>query len=66
VFKSAANKSALFLALLVALTAPAARIYAQAPDEPPTVVSGGDPEPTGEPRPLSTGVVLIPYLIYLA
>ncbi len=64
-FKSAAKKSAFFLALIVAITAPAARIYAQAPDEPPTVVSGGDPEPTGEPRPL-TIIVLMPYMFFLA
>jgi hypothetical protein len=64
VFKNAAKKSALFLALIIALTAPASRIYAQ------SVVSGGDPEPTGEPRPIPgavpSSVILIPYLISLA
>jgi hypothetical protein len=49
VFKTIAHKSALILALTV-LTAPVSRMYAQAAGSAPqpTVVTGGDPQPTGE------------------
>lgn len=50
-FKQVAHSSLLFL-MVASLVAPANRIYAQSATV--TVVSGGDPEPTGEPDSATT------------
>ncbi len=61
-FKTIAHKCALVLALTV-LTAPVSRMYAQAagPASQPTIVTGGDPQPTGESQ-----VIWILFLTSLA
>jgi hypothetical protein len=62
VFKTIAHRCVFALALTV-LTAPVSRMYAQAagPVPQPTVVTGGDPQPTGEAQ-----VIWILFLTSLA
>ncbi len=58
--KTIARLSSLAVALIV-LTVPATRMYAST--NPPTVVTGGDPQPTGEVA--VRVLLLIPSLIVL-
>ena len=58
-FKIIARLSTLALALIV-LAAPATRMYAAS--TPPTVVTGGDPQPTGEALRV---LLLMPSLVIL-
>ena len=49
-FRTIAQRCALFLALIF-LTAPVSRIHAQSTTPTSGAVTGGDPQPTGEPPP---------------
>jgi hypothetical protein len=49
-FQAIARRFALVLALTV-FAAPMSRIYAQSATSTPSVVTGSDPQPTGEPAP---------------
>jgi hypothetical protein len=49
-FQAIARRFALVLALTV-FAAPMSRIYAQSATSTPSVVTGSDPQPTGEPDP---------------
>jgi hypothetical protein len=64
VFKKIARRYALALALAV-LASPVGRTYAQstAPPPSPTVVTGGDPQPTGES--VESWIHLLPVLVAL-
>ena len=49
-FKAITQRFALILALTL-FTLPASRMHAQSAAPTPSVVTGGDPQPTGEPDP---------------
>ncbi len=61
-FRTIAQRSALALALLF-LTMPASRMQGQSAVVTSSVVTGGDPQPTGEPPPKPGAKVSMPIMV---